>query len=82
MEREKFDEFIAPVIAMYRDGRVRGAAFFDDPADHTDVVVGSIDLSESEVGLAVYKVIKGRGFSVERICAAVVLLERSEQQRN
>lgn len=82
MDRDEIERTIAPARAIYESGPLRGAAFFADPATTDSVTFGTADLSESEVGVAVWRIITGRGFNVARICTAVVMLDKSEQQRN
>ena len=82
MERVEIEGIVAPVLEIFQKGDLRGAAYFNDLVGDNSVTFGTLGLSESEVGIAVFRIIQAAGCSVERICLAVMLLDKSEQQRN
>ena len=82
MERVEIERIIAPVVEIYSRGELRGAAYFNDQVGDHFVALGYFDLAESELGIALYQMIRARGFSVTRLCTALVMLDKSEQQRN
>ena len=78
MNKEELDDITAPARQIYRTGRVWGAAYFASPDHVIGLAMGNDDLSEGQLGVAIYRIIQARGFDVQRICGAVIMVAQSE----
>ena len=82
MTRDEMVRIIQPVREIFESGKLLGCAYFAKPSFDEGASVGSPGLSESRVGVAIYRIIQASGYDVESVCMAVIMLARSEQSRN
>ena len=81
MTREDLDRIVAPVWEILQAGQVRGATYFASPGLEESVVLGSMDLTTSEMGVVIYRIITSRGFDVQQICRAVMELDKEQRRK-
>ena len=70
MDRAEFEVLVNPVHELYKNGQVRGFAYFEH-SPHT-VALGTGGISDTDMGYAMYEVLTRGGFNVEMICTALI----------